>query len=286
MTDPLPETRSAPLSPSELARALDHTDGDSRTAAALLLALPLGELPVVSAKLEHECWHWRGAKVEWSGDVVHDVVALVESGRREGDRFLVPEGEPWRWVRPTRSGYKTIVWGADTLLGAPALSADPDVSLDEIWAVLRAWWHGELTEAPAVYAHEGASVLVTGDDQAWHLVGPQREPAAPLDERSYALRALELCIRLSRSLGAMQIISDPAEETPWGTRTTLRGVVDGYRIEIPVTFSPTSTLLGATPTTLRTVAASGPSGFEVLGTDSDERIVCRAPDGTWVRLVS
>jgi hypothetical protein len=282
----LPETRRDPLTADELAAALDRTHGDSRAAAALLLALPLGELPVVAAKLEQDRWQWRGVERDFTGDCVADVAALVFDGRQSGDRFVVPDGEPWQWVRPTRSGHKIIVWGADTLLGAPSMSADPDVTLDQIWSVLRAWWHGELTEAPAIYSGSDGDVLVTGTEDAWHLLGAGHSSAATAaaDVRPLEVRTLSLCASLARSLGADQVVCDDFETTEWGTRTVARAHVDGYLIEVPVTFSPTSTLIGAGPHDLRPGVAAAPGGFSVAGIDAAGRVVCQAPDGTWVRI--
>jgi hypothetical protein len=243
---------------------------------------------MVSAKLERDRWHWRGIDTDFTGDPVADVAALVAAGRRSDDRFVVPDGEPWQWVRPTRSGHRIIVWGADTLLGAPAMSADPDVTLDQIWSVLKAWWYGELTEVPAVHGTGSDGVLVTGTADAWHIVGAGsalRGPDSATDIRPIEVRTLSLCSALARALGASHVSCTDVEVTEWGTRGVVRATVDGFHVEVPVTFSPTSTLVGVAPRDLRPAGASAPGGFTVAGVDPVGRVVCQAPDGTWVRLL-
>jgi hypothetical protein len=110
----------------------------------LHLALPAGVPASCSIRMSPTEIHWRGAHVTRSGDDSADALLLAHLGHQDDDLFLtLDETEPAAWVKPVRSGRRTIAYGASCLLGLPPVVADPTLDPTTVRDTLRELHRGD-----------------------------------------------------------------------------------------------------------------------------------------------
>lgn len=136
------------------------TEASSRCAAgglatSLHLALPAGDVTSCSVRLSRRTLTWRDAQVSRSGDDAADALLLVMLGRSDDDQFLtLEEKDAAAWVKPVRSGRRTVAYGAAILLGLPPVVAEEGLTAPEI--------RSACSQLAALWGRGGTCIYSTG----------------------------------------------------------------------------------------------------------------------------
>lgn len=153
--------------------ALEHLpQARSPELAALHLVLPVDVVVPTDLQRSGGGWLFRGVLLP-SGDLQRLVEAVTRT-TRPGDRYLDLAAPRWTWVKPRRSGMYVQLHGPGVLWGGPAFAAEPQVPVESVTEVMRAWRLGQLARLPGVCHTQFGTVAVTGDGerrQLWFLGG-------------------------------------------------------------------------------------------------------------------
>lgn len=289
----LPSSRFEPLSRGELEAAVSEVTGDTRE-AAWLLALPVGDVPGINVGFSDGTWHWRDAMVQASDDHIGDVIALIEQGRTSDDRYVAPSGQPWQWVRPTRSGSHIVVWGAESLLGLAQVTVESSVNLEAIFDLMKQCAGDTAVRAPALVDTQAGPLFVTGDEKSWHVIAAHApETAESTKGGKLHQRMLSAGAQLGERLGAQYCEAGPLSTLEDVGATALYQCYVGESLfEVPVIFALGSTIMGVSPFEVDSRRVGGPdvvalpSGWLEVGPAMRAgRTVVVAPDGTWAYFV-
>ena len=274
--------RPGPPCADDLRNALDLVTHPGLEAIALL-ALPLDELPRAALQLRAGAWEWRGEREPITADPVEAITRLVARGARPSDRFVDLEAMPWDWLRPLRSGCRTVVLGFDVFLGGPALTVEAGAEhlLEDL---VEAWVDGHHITAPGVLELPAGLALIDGDNASWVLrTGPgvtRSTSFVPTEAR----RVRRLVGHLSASgVSALEVL----EAGP--SQYILSGVLPGgWAIDLPVECDGATTMVGVRPHETREVPTEAlpvtfPDGWLLAGRHAGDLVGVGA-GGLWAYL--
>lgn len=274
-----------PLDADEIEGALSRCVRRDSEALAVV-ALPWGCAPFELVS-KPQSWAWRGCEQPHGADRIASLAELVARCHRGDDRYVDPAAPPWSWVRPIRSGAGLVVFGAEAVLGAPALTADASVSPGEIHEFARAFVLGEVGEPPAVFHNSCSTLLVCGDRHRWHLTtsdAPHHDVRA--EPSSTAERAAALAEHLGDQLGVPLEVRTASDGllVLWATLDAARHTAT---VEVPVRCVGGVTSVGWDAREVHDIGTVDPVareaarawGLTPVGQHGDKAVVA-LPDGT------
>ena len=153
---------------------------------ALHLALPVTDVVGLHARVVGDQVTWRGTTVTVEAaflpTVATRIADLVAGAAEPADVFLSLEQDPLCWIKPVRSGNRTLLAGTDILFGAPRMALDLDCPPDSVPALVEAlsahWWptSGALEVAGTCYLVRGdlVSAVVAPTPAAGAGTSPSR----------------------------------------------------------------------------------------------------------------
>jgi hypothetical protein len=268
-----------PVPPEILAAALSALPaGADPAAAALQLALPVGELLGLHADVDDRSYRWRGCSVERSASPAHDVASLIEAARRDGDTWRWPLGDdPVRWARFVRCGTRVVAWAAPALYGGGRVTFDPVLGDAGRAAVLAHVIDGGTS--PAVLSCSDASAVLVEGGPGWSHANASRNDERPRNDigaLTVRLSAADLVRRVA-GVGVAHVVEgeDPSR---FEVHATLRC---GTRIVVPVRAEAHDAVggvsIGAHIHDLDVVDGDIPAGWDLAGSDAvGRRVVARS----------
>lgn len=268
--DATTEAPATPPSTEAVARALGRLpQAASRRAAALHLALPVGEVPGIAVRRAEGRLRYRGVVVAESTDAVADAVAVVAAGHTGDDTYLELDGEPLGWLKLVRSGNRRVLFGTDVLFGAPLVSIEDGVPASVATEMFRRHLAGELAGPPVVDFVGGVSVLVDGIAASWVLrLGSGGEVEEAEHDRPPVEHPEEFASVLAAEMGAGAVEVVELGSRSVGTTDVeyLLSLESGWQVIVPVTLTPTTELVGVEPGSIGVApAAELPPGYRWLG---------------------
>jgi hypothetical protein len=271
-----------PPTTTQLAKAVARIKFPGSTLTrAVHLALPVDAVCGIDARHSAAGWLYRGEVQPALKDPFETAAALASVGHRPGDHYLNLTRPPATWVKPLRSGARTLVFGADLVLPVPPIAADCDLSARRVAAFLSTVATAGPLEPPTVLETKAGPLLLDGTDAAWVLRSTDRadEPPQPLA----AVTAKDLACELEHALGATshEIVALPPRFPGTTDIEVLLDRPDGWQVIVPATLSPGSEVLGVSASDML-VEDLGPvpEGFEAIGTSRwEDAAVALHPSG-------
>lgn len=133
---------------------------------ALHLALPSDVAPQLAVRSTGGVLSWREVTLPRSGDLVVDALLLAHLGARQEDRWLDLSADRAGWVKPVRSGRRTVVFGSSVVLGLPVLVADAALSQKQVLEAVVCLAHGQAVSGGMSIDREGRLLVVKLSDPA------------------------------------------------------------------------------------------------------------------------
>lgn len=161
------------------------TDPDHYARRALHLLTPVTDVSDISIRFAGSHLRWRRLIIPLphlltsTGLVpLERLVELVSQESRPTDLFLDLSFDPVHWVKPIRSGARTVLFGSDLLFGLPHIALDPMVPADAIPGVLRHIIANRLSPAGR-FATLEMDLLVSGGPSSLIVEPVDATPTAP-----------------------------------------------------------------------------------------------------------
>lgn len=219
-----PTLACTPATPTSVAAAVARLSPADPGAAVMHLLTPVGTLPRVDTGTGAGP-SWRGVHLPWRpGGVLADIaaaLAVVNAGRRDGDRFLTLEGDPCSWVDVVPSGSGHVVAGMVELFAGPPTSITPCVDAGQAYgfAVAAASaWTAAPVQWPMPLAVDGHVAWWDRSDHGTVISSGGGADVAELTA-SQARRWAELAVtRLSAHLGGAVVWLGAGTGGDFGTR--------------------------------------------------------------------
>lgn len=255
--------------------------------AYLLLALPLGELPAATVRRASARLAWRDAEVALRGDLLGEVITLVQAGTHPGDRFFDPAGMPWEWIRTVRSGTRQLALGFEVLLGGPAVSLHAELDASVAGMLAEAFAAGEISGPPAAVMLEDHELLLDGDARCWRLDPAAPDPApSPLQLVPTPDRRIR---RIAAQLGSCGLTDVEVLETDGGSYLVTGTLAQNpaWRADVPVRCSEGLTMVGVDPREIADIlepsTGFAPVGWSWVGTHAGDAVAVHT-SGLWAYL--
>lgn len=265
----------------------------SPRAAALHLALPVDVAPSIAVRGVPGGWRYRGNVVTETADPAADAAALAEAGHRDGDTYHDLSAAPVTWTKLIASGHRRVLFGTDTLFGAPLVAVADGVTRGSALEVLAGHLGGETVNAPSLVPTRDGTVLVEGNPGSWTLrpgfkPEPQRRHGLDLETQEDALAAIETCGRglTSELQGTRYTFEVAGEEHPGMVDVEYTvDLEDGWVAKVPVSVSGASELVGVPQGAVQPgPGADVPEGYTYRGVAGGKTVAYHETSGTLLRL--